>query len=417
MHSGLDCGYEKNVDAGVVGCDAGVFERAGEPGKGKRPSSVRISHDGVIAAEPAVARDASGAIFVVYVEHQATGADVYLQKMDAAGQAAGEKVRVNRSAGEATAWKGDPPTIIMAADAVYIGWTRKYADPVVKGTDLVLSASRDGGRTFAEPVKVNDDTAPASHGMHSLAVDKQGRIHLAWLDEREIKLPTHDMQKMSGTAHHEPVEPNSEVFYSSSTDGGKTFAPNKKLAANVCPCCKTGVLAADDGSVYISWRQVLDGDYRHIAVARSADAGATFSKGVIVSDDRWQLSACPVSGAAMASPAQNSLEVVWYTAGDAGQAGLYFARSTDGGNTFGPRILVSNEAASGTPTLLTYEDINIAHYSSKDGSVITAKWAGSPVGPINITKTPDAATPAAGHGAFAFVRETNGKLSVWLSIG
>ncbi len=52
---------------------------------------VRISDDGVIAAQPAVARDESGAVFVVYVEHYEEGSDVYLQKTDANGRREGER--------------------------------------------------------------------------------------------------------------------------------------------------------------------------------------------------------------------------------------------------------------------------------------------------------------------------------------
>lgn len=401
----------------LFGVFAGCSKEAAGPGKAETPGEPgRISDDAVMAAQPAVARDEGGAIFVVYVEHDKKGADVYLQKTDEKGRREGEKVRVNPNAGEATAWKGDPPTIAVTADAIYIGWTRKYADTAKKGSDLVLSASRDGGQSFVEPVKVNDDTAPAPHGMHSIAVDNQGRIHMAWLDERNIKQQTHDMTNMALAAHHEPVEPNSEIFYSSSIDDGRTFASNKKLASNVCPCCKTSLLAANDGTLYAAWRQVLDGDYRHIAVARSTDAGAAFSEGVIVSDDRWQISACPVSGVAMASSTPNSLDVMWYTAGDAGQAGVYFARSADGGKTFDRRILVSNEASSGTPTLIDREGTSIARFSSKDGSVITARWTGTPAASLAASKTRDASLPAAARESFAFVREANGRSSVWLAI-
>ena len=72
---------------------------------------IRVSGEGVEASEPAVARDASGAIFVVYVEHSDKNADVFVQKLDAKGKAAGDKVRVNPNLGEAKAWQGDPPTI------------------------------------------------------------------------------------------------------------------------------------------------------------------------------------------------------------------------------------------------------------------------------------------------------------------
>ncbi|MBP7416848.1 MAG: sialidase family protein [Pyrinomonadaceae bacterium] len=388
-------------------------------------SAIRISAGGIDASEPAIAADAVGNVFVVYVEHSGKAADVFVQKLDAAGKPAGEKVRVNPAAGEAKAWKGDPPTIAIAKDnTIYIGWTRKLADEKAKGNDLVLSASRDGGRTFGDPAKVNDDTKPASHGMHSLAVTEYGWIYVAWLDERNIAVQTHDMEKMGAAmAHHEDTEPNSEVFYSYSTDGGKTFRKNAKIASDVCPCCKTTLLIADKGTIYAAWRQVLKGDHRHIAVARStamSTGGDTvFSEGVIVSDDNWQINACPVSGAALSANG-NTLDVVWYTAGAAGQAGMYFARSADGGKTFGPRLLVSNEATSGTPVLLEQGSKAVAVFADVSGGLLTAKWEGDPATKISQSKIPDANLPASvisnGKVITAFVRNSDGKNAVWITI-
>lgn len=185
--------------------------------------------------------------------------------------------------------------------------------------------------------------------MHSLAVDETGRVIVAWLDERNIKTEPHKMET-GAMMHHEDTEPNSEVFTAVSDDGGKTFSKNVRIAEDVCPCCKTALLAsADDGTVYLSWRQVLKGDHRHIAVAASTDGGVQFSPAVIVSNDKWQISACPVSGSALISNGKSEVDVVWYTAGAAGQPGVYTASSTDGGKTFGERRMVSELARGGTP--------------------------------------------------------------------
>ena len=410
--------------AGVAVLFGGCSRTAAPAGNREAPAAnretaevlpIRVSGEGVEASEPAVARDASGAIFVVYVEHSDKKADVFLQKLDASGKAAGDKVRVNPNLGEAKAWQGDPPTIAVGRDnTIYIGWTRNSTEKDLKGNDLLLSASLDGGRTFGEPARVNDDAKPASHGMHSLAIDKTGRIYLAWLDERNVHSQPH-MMNMAGAAmhHEEAAEPNSEVFYSYSTDGGKTFAANRKIASDVCPCCKTTLLAADDGTVYAAWRQVLRHDHRHIAVASSSDGGDSFSEGVIVSDDNWQIHACPVSGAALAADGAKTLDVVWYTAGEAGQAGVYFARSSDGGKSFGPRILVSNEAGGGTPVLLERDGRSTAVFQALDGGTFTAKWSGTPASSLNITKTAKASVPAAANGVSAFVSE--GKVWVVMS--
>jgi len=293
-----------------------------------------------------------------------------------------------------------------------------YADEDAKGNDLVLSVSRDGGQTFAEPVKVNDDTKPASHGMHSLAVDQNGRVFMAWLDERNLtKSPPKVTESMS-LMHHEDAEPNSEVYYAASSDGGKTFSENKKLATEVCPCCKTSMLAASDGSLYLSWRQVLPGDFRHIAVSHSTDGGKTFSEGVIVSNDQWRIHACPVSGATLAADKDNKISVAWYSGNEAGQAGVYFTRSADGGRSFDPRQLVSDDATGGTPVLQRTEDGRLLVVFAGTDDVVTAVVPTTTDEVSEIASIADTRLPAAalGNGSLytAVVRDESGHDSVWL---
>jgi hypothetical protein len=313
------------------------------------------------AAEPAIASAPDGSIYVVWVEHlPERRADVYVRRFDSEQKPLGEAVRVNPEQGRATAWRGDPPTIKVSPDgSIYVGWTARVDAAQGGANDLYLSVSRDGGRTFEAPVKVNDDKIPASHGMHSLDIGKSGRVFLAWLDERYLKqraenqsTPVNQPENDSGAMKHPPAEPNGEVYFAVSSDYGRTFSANKKIAGNACPCCKTSMASAPDGRLYLAWRQVLDGDFRHIAVAASADGGSSFEPPVIVSNDQWQINACPVSGAALAVDSKNDLHIVWFNAGQAGTAGVYQSQSKDGGRTFAPRSLVNADAAGGTPVLM-----------------------------------------------------------------
>ena len=73
------------------------------------------------------------------------------------------------------------------------------------------------------------------------------------------------------------MESNRDLYLSHSTDGGKTFSLIAKVARKVCPCCKTALAVSADGTLYAGWRQVLPGNFRHIAVASSTDGGTTFS--------------------------------------------------------------------------------------------------------------------------------------------
>ena len=412
---------------------------------GEKTAKIRVSESGIEAAEPSIAADTNGNIFVVYVRHETKkNADVFLQKVDADGNLAGEKVRVNPLEGNAAAWRGDPPTIKIGNDrTIYVGWTAKVENTEKLGArTLFLSVSRDGGKSFEPPVKVNDDTAPSSHGMHSLAVGNDNAVYLAWLDERNVKAtektenieaePLADGEFYFIKAHHTPEkeaaqtpltheekEPNSEVFFAVSKDGGRSFSANKKLAGEVCPCCKTNLAVDEKGKIFVSWRQVLPDNFRHIAVASSENGGVDFSPPTIVSDDRWQLDACPVSGAPMAFDGANNLQIFWFTAGAAGQAGLYRASSKDGGKSFSERFLISNEAVAGTPSVITGADKKARVFWTSSEKIFVSESNAEQNASNNTAETVAGKLPAAanvnGKNYVAFVADEGGKQSVWLA--
>jgi hypothetical protein len=342
-------------------------------------SPVRVSAEGLNAAEPAVASGRDGAVYVAWVGHGAgKEADVWLTRVEVASEGDGgsakqtrvEPARVNPNPGEATAWRGDAPDVAVAQDGTaYVAWTAR-ADGGAGATTLYVSASRDGGRSFGAPVKVNDDSAPGVHGMHSLAVGEDGRVYVAWLDERDLadaQTDAHAPVQMSGKMPMQHGEHNREVFFSYSADGGRTFSENRRIAVEACPCCKTSLAVSRGGRVYVGWRQVLPGDFRHVAVASSADGGETFGAPTIVSDDRWELRGCPVSGPALAAGEGDRLRVVWYTAGDAGTPGLYSSESADGGRTFTPRRALSEGGVRGTPQLLSDAQEVVAVFEGEGG--------------------------------------------------
>lgn len=364
----------------LSGCRQSIDSNRSEvSGNGETPA-LRVSSADKDAAEPAIASAPDGSLYIVWVEHSPDKrADVFIRHFDDQQKPLREAVRINQETGGATAWRGDPPTVRVSADGtVYVGWTASVAGAEGSANDLYLSISRDGAKTFDAAVKVNDDQAPAVHGMHALEVDKSGRIFFAWLDERYLKNKPQPEQKPmemnktegnSGEMKHQHSEPNREVYFAVSSDGGKSFSANKRIAENVCPCCKVSATTAPDGRIYFAWRQVLDGDFRHIAVTYSTDDGDSFAPYTIVSNDKWQIAACPVSGAGLITDSQNTLKVVWYTAGDAGTPGIYQAESKDGGKTFAPRILISDKGAGGTPVVVpdTKENLKIV-FSAVDKS-------------------------------------------------
>lgn len=316
-----------------------------EAGSGK---TIRVSADSANAAEPATASLPDGKVAVAWVEHQPKTADVMLQIFDQQGNAATQPLRVNTTAGEAKAWRGDPPVIAAAPDGtIYVSWTAAIPDNL--GTILYVSASRDGGRSFEPAVKVNDDAVPASHGMHSLAVDNGGHVYIAWLDERYLVAVR--QPEMHHASTDDAPEPNAELYFAESDDGARSFSLNRRIAVDACPCCKTSIAADDDGHLFVGFRTVLPGGFRHIAVVPSSSSGRTFGQPVVVANDSWQINACPVSGPSMEIEG-DALEVVWFAGGDARPKGVYWTLSRDLKDlAFSGPKLVGETASAGTPAL------------------------------------------------------------------
>jgi hypothetical protein len=375
---------------------------------------VLVSAEGVDAAEPATAVAPDGSFYVAWVNHAPENrADVMIGRYEP-GKTPAPAVRVNPEAGTATAWRGDQPSVAVGKNgSVYVVWTERVEANDKKGTDLYLSVSSDLGKTFAAPVKINDDKVPAAHGMHSLGVAGDGHIYVSWLDERNVVTP-----KPSTKAEGHHMESNRELFIADSNDGGRTFSRNRKIAADACPCCKTAMAIASDGTIYVGWRHVLPGDFRHIAVTASADAGATFSKPVIVSDDKWVLHGCPVSGPSLSVADNGTLKVLWYAAGEANAPGLYIAESKDKGRSFSDRQIVAQEGVRGTPVLTAGADVDLAIWemASAQGSETKFRAIGQNGPPVSIGSNVELPAAAVSKNELfvAYVSKVKEKRSIWL---
>jgi len=88
------------------------------------------------------------------------------------------------------------------------------------GSDIMFSRSTDGGLTFSSPQRITDDPVDENkwHWFGTLAVAPNGRIDSVWLDTRNAANNT-----------------DSQLFYSWSTDGGVTWAPNVAVSNPFTP--------------------------------------------------------------------------------------------------------------------------------------------------------------------------------------
>jgi hypothetical protein len=184
--------------------------------------------------------------------------------------------------------------------------------------------SADSGRTWSEPRTVNDGTEFGSHNFHALTAAPDGSLLATWLDARRGK---------------------SGVWMSRSADGGRTWAANQPIYTDpTCPCCRTSVAVAGDGTIYVAWRAILPGDVRDVVVTRSTDGGHTWGSPVRVRSDDWVYPGCPHAGPSLEVDPKGAVHVAWWT-GKEGEAGVYYAKSTDGAKTFATQPIATGDRA------------------------------------------------------------------------
>lgn len=234
-----------------------------------------------------------------------------------------------------------PKLRVLADGTIYVSYTQALAKPY--SGMIRFAVSRDGGRSFSTPIAVNDD-GEGSHRFDSLVADEAGTVVIAWLDKRDSAVAPQGGKAYVGSA----------VYYAVSRDGGRTFAPNRKLADHSCECCRIGLTLDRDGTPLALWRQIFGHNTRDFAISRLPLAPAVPPAAPLrATDDNWAIDACPHHGGDLAVDAAGRYHLLWFTQGSARQ-GLFYRHSSDAGRTFSPPVPVGNpEHQAGHPALLT----------------------------------------------------------------
>jgi hypothetical protein len=114
----------------------------------------------------------------------------------------------------------DPTAAISADGTIFVAWTDVTAGTChdigdfyvpCTNTDVRMSVSGDGGRTWSAPRKVSDDTGATDQFFPWMAAHPNGLVSLSWADKRL-----------------DPANVNYDVFYTN-TWNGSTFLPNVRV--------------------------------------------------------------------------------------------------------------------------------------------------------------------------------------------
>jgi hypothetical protein len=191
------------------------------------------------------------------------------------------------------------------------GKTVYIVDREVDGNKIrnhVLRKSTDGGTTFGPPVEISDDgwqVPSCPHSGPSIGRDSRGWLHVTWFT-------------LGRTVEE------AGIYYSVSTDGGKSFAPRRLVHANTAPeILYNNLIVGEDDTVYLAWTN-LDGNGRAQVYMRAlAPDGSGWSPIQQVSNAKGNASR-PVLAVG-----KDRLHVAWTEVdGEASRAVLRTARTT-----------------------------------------------------------------------------------------
>ncbi len=158
-----------------------------------------------------------------------------------------------------------------AADDPFTGdllvlWNdQAFGDP-----DILAIRSDDGGDTWSEPVRVNDDGGGDAQFFPWVAFDDAGIAHAAWYDRRQNGFDI-------------------DVYFASSADGGATWSPNVRVTAEsftpVLPWDTSvdfigdyNAVAAGGGQAYPFYQDARSG-IQDVYVSRVPTVSAIFTDG------------------------------------------------------------------------------------------------------------------------------------------
>ncbi len=289
--------------------------------------------------------DARGRLWLANVD----SGHVRVRHSDDRGQTFSAPVRVNPEPERIAADGENRPKLGFGKHGeVYVSWTQSLDVPFAG--HVRFAHSRDGGKTFSAPITVNDDRAPISHRFDSLIADGAGHVHLVWLDKRA--------KDAAGGAYA-----GIALYHAVSTDGGKSFSANRKLADHTCECCRIALVLDTDGVPAALWRHVFDKDTRDHALLR-LDGVSTLMR---ASHDDWRVDGCPHHGPALSIGPDGIYHLAWFT-GAPGRARLYYRRSPDRGRSFGAPMRFGNpEAQPGRPQVLSLGSRVVLAWKEFDG--------------------------------------------------
>ena len=328
--------------------------------------------------------DRNGTLWLAWVNK----AYVYVQSSVDKGKTFSTPVRVNTIAEPILAHGEYRPKIQLDKQGnVYLSWTRSLEK---RHTGHIrFSRSLDAGKSFSEPVTINDNQDIISHRFDSLSVGENGEIFIAWLDARDKAKASASGKEFSGTS----------LYSAWSDDQGKSFHTNQLAAPHTCECCRVATAIDKDNLPVVIWRHVFPGGIRDHALLKFKD-WKTPGELKRLSAENWAIDACPHHGPALAIAEDGAYHATWFS-GVESQPGLFYTYTRDQGSTYADAMHFGGQGATHPHVAVQGRQVAIV-WLEFDGSATVVQLIQSFDGGMTWSE-PKPVGKSAGQADYAFV--------------
>jgi hypothetical protein len=258
-------------------------------------------------------------------------------------------VRINAEPEAISANGENRPKVELAKDGgLLVSWTHPLAKRFTGNIRLARSAD---GHTFETPFTVHRDRSEITHRFDSLWVAKSGDVVLVWIDKRDMEIAHAAGRDYRGAG----------IYAAVSSDHGRSFAPEFKVADHACECCRIALTEDADGSPLVLWRHVFEPNERDHALIR---LGSSYAPGPLkrATFDRWAIDACPHHGPGLAVAGDGTRHSVWFNVRE-GEGRVFYGRlqsgEPEGQQTVGgPRAAHADVAVRGDRVTLVWNEFD-----------------------------------------------------------
>jgi hypothetical protein len=234
---------------------------------------------------------------------------------------------------------------------VYLSWAmareRKYT------ADVRFSYSNNYGKTFTQPITVNNDNLLAGHSFNEMLVSDNGDVSIVWLDGRI----SHQLRKQGKKSKGSALFLGQANFKNANSNSTAVFT-NQQLANDTCVCCRIAMDFNQQGELAILWRHIYGDNIREFALLTLEQDDDKPKQPYQVSYDHWKINGCPHQGGAISVDEQNRYHMVWFNQGDVGK-GIFYASSDDQGKTLTQPLSVGELSAQASHPHMNKNNDNI----------------------------------------------------------